>query len=87
MFNINQDGLDVYYPGEDIIFINNIEHKVPKHVRGKTPFLTITDGEVWLNGYVYDIENKIWCISKPYNVIIKMIVLLIFVFYMYTLFN
>jgi hypothetical protein len=85
MFNINQDGLDVYYPGEDIIFINNIEHKVPKHVRGKYPFLTITDGEVWVNGYVYDIENKIWH-SGPYRTIIKMVVILIFAFFMCALY-
>jgi hypothetical protein len=85
MFNIIQDDLEVHYPAQDKMYINGQEHNVPKHVRGAFPYLTVVDGEVWINGYVYDKEEKVWH-TGPIRTIIRMLIIVFFVLFMFGLF-
>jgi len=86
MFNIIQNNYHVYYPGGDTIYLNDVPHNVPKKVRGSFPYLTFIDGEVFINGYVYNESTKTWHMATS-KTIITIVSIILFVIFIFTIFS
>jgi hypothetical protein len=89
MFDIKDGEFHVYYPVEkdpEILYINGEKHKVPPHVHKAFAYLTVIDKEVYINGYVYDHNTKVWHVSSAKK-FVNMILITIFAIIMFIAFT